>query len=201
MFSISLASPTQLIPANCWLMSIIPLPYMLPIRETCCCPPITAIALTNRVVTIPSQPPSHLPPSHRSRPPIRRPHQSRCHPSITVTLPSQPHSHRPPIAAITLPSQTTSPIALPPSYRRRHPPIEEMTSPIAPPPSQIAPAMEFLGDEEEYCMNPTPPSNRLNIDLFPEVNSSLGQGRGICSPGSTGMAGFDLNSCRCFLHR
>jgi hypothetical protein len=41
-------------------------------------------------------------------------------------------------------------------------------------------------------MNPTPPLNHLNRDLFPEVNSSLG--RGLSSPGSAGMARFDLNS-------
>jgi hypothetical protein len=51
-------------------------------------------------------------------------------------------------------------------------------------------------DEEEYNTNPMPPSSHLNRDLFPEVNSSLGrgQGQGISSPGSVGMARFDLNS-------
>jgi hypothetical protein len=35
---------------------------------------------------------------------------------------------------------------------------------------------------EEYNTNLTLPSNRLDSDLFPDVNSNLGQGRGISSP-------------------
>jgi hypothetical protein len=54
--------------------------------------------------------------------------------------------------------------------------------------------MDFFRDEEEYNTNPTPPSNHLNRDLFPEANSSVGWGQGLSSPGSVGMAGFDINS-------
>ncbi|KAG8067959.1 hypothetical protein GUJ93_ZPchr0005g15603 [Zizania palustris] len=55
-------------------------------------------------------------------------------------------------------------------------------------------AMDIFRDEEEYNTNPTPSSNRLNRDLFPEVNSSVGRGQSLSSPGSAGMSGFDLNS-------
>jgi hypothetical protein len=54
--------------------------------------------------------------------------------------------------------------------------------------------MDFFRDEEEYSTNPAPPSNHLNRDLFPEANSSVGWGQGLSSPGSVGMAGFDINS-------
>jgi hypothetical protein len=38
--------------------------------------------------------------------------------------------------------------------------------PIALPLPIVAPAMEFFGDEEEYSMNPTLPSNHVNRETY-----------------------------------
>jgi hypothetical protein len=103
----------------------------------------------------------------------------------------------------------------PPHYRKNLASRGSLRSPVArsrppnhvttwPPPSRAdasklrrhlsASTMDFFRDEEECNMNPTPPSNHLDRDLFPEVNSSLGRGQGRSSPGSARMEGFDLNS-------